>query len=49
MPVLLPILMIAAIFMVIRTHSALFPVENPKKSAAVRYGEAFEELLKKNG
>ena len=48
MPVLLPFLMIFAIFAIISGHSKLFPNQPPKKSAAVRYGEAFKELLEEN-
>ena len=45
---LLPLLAIFAIFAVINGHSKLFPENKPRKSAAVRYGESFEELLKEN-
>ncbi|MGB3292719.1 MAG: hypothetical protein WBB01_07035 [Phormidesmis sp.] len=42
-----PLFAIFAIFAFISIHSAIFPKRPPEKSAAVRYGEAFEELLKK--
>ena len=45
MPALLPLLAIFAVFAFIGAHSALFPEKPPKKSAAHRYGESFEELL----
>ena len=40
-----PLLAIPAIFIFIAIHSALFPIPKKKPSAAVRYGEAFKELL----
>lgn len=40
-----PLFAILAIFAFIGIHSAIFPNKKPPKSAAVRYGEAFKELL----
>ena len=40
-----PLFAILAIFVFIAIHSAIFPNKPKPKSAAVRYGESFQELL----